>query len=119
MNKKMIFSIVMLWMSLSAYATGQDGDVIYMDGIQWELLGKPVYVTDNLPTAAAPASGDTVLYYGDFSGLAVKTGESAEIQMLLEKYAEQHALGFVLWLEIDNAVENAQKIVKGSIVAAG
>ena len=42
-NKKMIFSIVMLWMSLSAFATGQEGDVIYMDGIQWELLGKPVY----------------------------------------------------------------------------
>ena len=38
MNKKMIFSIVMLWMSLSAYATGQDGDVIYMDGIQWASL---------------------------------------------------------------------------------
>ena len=48
MNKKMIFSIVMLWMSLSAYATGQDGDVIYMDGIQWELLGKPVYADSTL-----------------------------------------------------------------------
>ena len=59
------------------------------------------------------------LYYGDMSGLAVKIAEDANIQVLIEKYAEQHALGFVLWLEIDNAVENAQKIVKGSIVAAG
>ena len=48
MNKKMIFSIVMLWMSLSAYATGQEGDVIYIDGIQWELLGKPVYADSTL-----------------------------------------------------------------------
>ena len=44
----MIFSIVMLWMSLSAYATGQEGDVIYIDGIQWELLGKPVYADSTL-----------------------------------------------------------------------
>ena len=110
MNKKMIFSIVMLWMSLSAYATGQEGDVIYIDGIQWELLGKPVYVTDNLPTATAAASGDTVLYYGDFSGLAVKTGEAAEIQMLLEKYAEQHAVGLNAWFELDAKIENTQKI---------
>ena len=51
-------------------------------------------------------------------GLAVKVSEDANIQVLIEKYAEQHALGFVLWLEIDNAVENAQKIVKGSVVAA-
>lgn len=48
MNKKMIFSIVMLWMSLSTYATGQDGDIIYIDGMQWELLGKPVYADSTL-----------------------------------------------------------------------
>ena len=43
MNRKTIFSIIMLFISLSTYATGQDGDVIYIDGMQWELLGKPVY----------------------------------------------------------------------------
>lgn len=48
MNKKTILSIIMLWMSLSAYATGQDGDVIYINGIQWELLGKPVYADSTL-----------------------------------------------------------------------
>ena len=48
MNKKMIFSIVMLWMSLLAYATGQDGDIIYIDGMQWELLCKPVYADSTL-----------------------------------------------------------------------
>ena len=76
----------------------------------YSLLGKPVFVTDNLPTATAAASGDTILYYGDFSGLAVKTGESAEIQMLLEKYAEQHAVGMNVWFELDSKVENTQKI---------
>ena len=80
------------------------------DSSGYSLLGKPVFVTDNLPTATAAASGDTILYYGDFSGLAVKTGESAEIQMLLEKYAEQHAVGMNVWFELDSKVENTQKI---------
>ena len=82
----------------------------FQKGSGYTLLGKPVFVTDNLPTATAAASGDTLLYYGDFSGLAVKTGESAEIQMLLEKYAEQHAVGMNVWFEIDSKVENTQKI---------
>ena len=29
-------------MSLATYATGQDGDVIYIDGTQWSLLGQPI-----------------------------------------------------------------------------
>lgn len=82
----------------------------FQKGSGYTLLGKPVFVTDNLPTASAASSGDTILYYGDFSGLAVKTGESAEIQMLLEKYAEQHAVGMNVWFEIDSKVENTQKI---------
>lgn len=85
----------------------------------YTLLGKPVYVSDNMTGFASATAGKDFLYYGDMSGLAVKIAEDANIQVLIEKYAEQHALGFVLWLEIDNAVENAQKIVKGSIVAAG
>lgn len=82
----------------------------FQKGSGYTLLGKPVFVTDNLPTASAASSGDTILYYGDFSGLAVKTGESAEIQMLLEKYAEQHAVGMNVWFELDCKVENTQKI---------
>lgn len=82
----------------------------FQRGSGYTLLGKPVFVTDNLPTASAASSGDTLLYYGDFSGLAVKTGESAEIQMLLEKYAEQHAVGMNVWFEIDSKVENTEKI---------
>ncbi len=82
----------------------------FQRGSGYTLLGKPVYVTDNLPTAAAAASGDIIAYYGDFSGLAVKTGETAEIQLLNEQYATQHVLGVVSWLELDARVENTQKI---------
>ncbi len=85
----------------------------------YTLLGKPVYVSDNMTGFASATAGKDFLYYGDFSGLAVKISEDANIQVLNEMYATQHATGFVLWIEIDNTVENTQKIVKGSVVAAG
>ena len=73
------------------------------------LLGKPVYVTDNMPDMAA---GKTAIYYGDMSGLATKFSEEMTIEVLREKYATQHAVGVVGWLEFDAKVEDAQKIAK-------
>lgn len=71
------------------------------------LLGKPVYVSDNMGDMAA---GATVIYYGDMSGLATKFSEDMNIEVLREKYATQHAIGVVGWLEFDSKVEDAQKI---------
>lgn len=73
------------------------------------LLGKKVHISDNMPEIAA---GKDAIYYGDFSGLAVKISENPSIEVLREKFATQHALGVVAWLEIDAKVENAQKIAK-------
>ncbi len=73
------------------------------------LLGKPVYVSDNMADISA---GATVIYYGDMSGLATKFSEEMSIEILREKYATQHAVGVVGWLEFDAKVENAQKIAK-------
>lgn len=73
------------------------------------LLGKPVYVSDNMPDMAA---GKTAIYYGDMKGLATKFSEEMTIEVLREKYATQHAVGVVGWLEFDAKVEDAQKIAK-------
>ena len=73
------------------------------------ILGKPVYVSDNMPDMAA---GKTAIYYGDMSGLATKFSEEMTIEVLREKYATQHAVGVVGWLEFDAKVEDAQKIAK-------
>lgn len=73
------------------------------------LLGKPVYVSDNMPDMAA---GKTAIYYGDMRGLATKFSEEMTIEVLREKYATQHAVGVVGWLEFDSKVEDAQKIAK-------
>ena len=73
----------------------------------YTLFGKDVYTTDNADTMAA---GKTVIYYGDFSGLAVKLSEDASINVLREKYATQHAVGVYAYMEMDAKIENAQKI---------
>ena len=78
------------------------------------LLGKPVYVSDNMNDMSA---GKTAIYYGDMSGLATKFSEVMSVRVLREKYATQHAVGVVGWLEFDSKVENAQKIAK--LVMAG
>lgn len=75
----------------------------------YTLFGKDVYTSDNMPTMAA---GRTAIYYGDMSGLAVKLSEDVSIEVLREKFATQHAVGVVGWLEMDSKVENAQKIAK-------
>ena len=78
------------------------------------LLGKPVYVSDNMPNMGA---GNTAIYYGDMRGLATKFSEDMSVEVLREKYATQHAVGVVGWLEFDSKVEDAQKIAK--LVMAG
>ena len=73
------------------------------------LLGKPVYVSDNMPEIGA---GNNVIYYGDFKGLATKFSENINIQILRERYADEHADGVIGWFEFDSKVEDAQKIAK-------
>lgn len=41
--KRLFIFITLTLMSLTMYATGQEGDIIYIGGEQWELLGKPIY----------------------------------------------------------------------------
>ena len=81
----------------------------------YTLLGKDVYCSDNMPAMAA---GKTAIYYGDFSGLAVKVAEDANIEVLREKYATQHAVGVVAWMEIDTKLEDEQKIARLKMAAS-
>ena len=97
----------------SAIRKLKDGDGNYLLNkdatTKWgyTLFGKPVYITDAIKGVE---SGKAAIYYGDFSGLAVKIGEGLSIQILTEKYATQHAIGAVAWFELDSKVENQQKL---------
>ena len=81
----------------------------------YTLFGKDVYVSDAMPK---PEGGKTAMFYGDFSALAVKLTENMSIEVLREKYATQHAVGIVGWLEMDSKIENSQKIAKLTFKAA-
>ena len=71
------------------------------------ILGKPVYVSDNMPDIAA---GKNVIFYGDFRGLATKFSEDVNIEVLREKYADEHAIGVIGWLEFDAKVIDEQQL---------
>lgn len=73
----------------------------------YTLLGKDVYTSENMDVIATEK---TSIYYGDMSGLAVKLSEDINIEVLREKYATQHAIGVVGWVELDSKIENEQKI---------
>lgn len=73
----------------------------------YTILGKPVYLSDNMPKIGAGAKS---ILYGDYSGLSVNIREDISIQVLKEKYATQHAIGVISWLEIDSKVSDEQKL---------
>lgn len=79
------------------------------------LLGKPVYVSDNMPEIAA---GNTAIYYGDMMGLATKFNENMNIEVLRERYADEHAYGVIGWLEFDAKVIDEQQIAKLTMASA-
>lgn len=92
---------------------GTDGHYLLNDDISspfgTSLLGKPVYVSDNMPNMAKSAA---VIYYGDLTGLATKFSENITTQVLREKYADEHATGVISWFEFDSKVQDAQKLAK-------
>lgn len=73
------------------------------NGFGYSLLGKPVMVSDNMT--------DTNVVYGDFSAMYVNVHEDASVQVLTEKYADEHATGVLTWIEVDARVIEPQKIV--------
>lgn len=81
----------------------------------YRLLGKPVYLSDNMPEMAASAKA---ILYGDYSGLSVNFRENISIEVLREKYATQHAIGVVSWFEFDSKVTDAQKLAVLTMKAA-
>ena len=90
-----------------------DGDYLLNKDVtsKWgyTLLGKDVYTSDGVD---AIGSEKTPIYYGDFSGLAVKVSEELNMQVLNERYAEEHMTGILAFIEFDADVQDTQKIAK-------
>ena len=75
----------------------------------YTLLGKDVYCSDAVDEIA---TGNTAIFYGDFTGLAVKVSEEINMQVLNEKYAEEHMTGILAFVELDAKVQDTQKLAK-------
>ncbi|UWG96788.1 phage major capsid protein [Dehalobacter sp. DCM] len=88
-----------------------DGKYLIQDSFTGQtpftLLGKPVYLSDNMPAIGSAAKA---VLYGDYSGLAVNMRQNIEMQILNEKYATMHAVGIVSWFEFDSDVIDNQKL---------
>ena len=75
----------------------------------YTLFGHDVYTSANMDDVKA---GATVMYYGDYTGLATKVSENINIKVLTEVKARQHAVEVLGCVELDAKVQNAQKIAK-------
>jgi HK97 family phage major capsid protein len=73
----------------------------------FSLLGKPVYVSDQMPQIGV---GAKEIFYGDFSGLHIKLTKGVQMQVLNERFADQYAVGVVAVVEADSAIVEPQKI---------
>ena len=114
-----------IWMMSKATRTairklkdGQNNYLLNKDATSrwgYTLFGKDVYISDNMPDMAA---GKRAILYLDPTGLAVKMTETPSVEVLREKYADQHAIGVICWMELDSKVENAQKIAALAMKAA-
>lgn len=73
-------------------------------GFGYELLGKPVMISDEMP--------DDTVVYGNWSAMYVNIHEDINIRQLNEVYAAQHGVGFVAWAELDAKLVEQDKFAK-------
>lgn len=86
-----------------------------VNGFPYTILGKPVYLSDNMPKYEG---GSVPVLYGDYAALGVNMRQNIDIQVLKEKYATQHAVGVVAWFEFDSKIIDHQKIAALKVTTA-
>lgn len=71
-----------------------------------DIGGYPVYASDNIPTMAAGAVAGYFVNPG--AALSLRLAPDVEIQVLRERFADEHATGVVAWVDFDTDCENTQ-----------
>lgn len=100
MNQKMLTEVRKLKDNNGQYILNPD----LRTGFGYELLGKPVMISDEMP--------DDTIVYGNWSAMYVNIHEDVNIRQLNEVYAAQHGVGFVAWAELDAKLVELDKFVK-------
>ena len=90
---------------------GQDLHYLLQDDFSqdfpYRLLGKPVHLSDNMPTMAA---GKKAILYGDYSGLSTNFREDVSVKILRELYSAKHVIGVISWFEFDSKITEPQTL---------
>lgn len=92
---------------------GTDGQYLcgnLVDGFGFSLLGKGVYLSDQMPTGK--------IFYGDMSGLYAKFTGNVETTILKEKYASAYQLGILSFVECDSKIVEDQKLAQLNVKTA-
>lgn len=100
MNQKMLTTVRKLKDNNGQYILNPD----LRTGFGFELLGKPVMISDEMP--------DNTVVYGNWSAMYVNIHEDINIRQLNEVYAAQHGVGFVAWAELDAKLVEQDKFAK-------
>lgn len=92
---------------------GSDGQYLcgnMVNGFGYTLLGKQVYLSDQMPVGK--------LFYGDMSGLYAKFTENVETTIFKEKYASAYQLGVLSFVEVDSKIVEDQKLAQLNVKTA-
>lgn len=100
MNQKMLTTVRKLKDNNGQYILNPD----VRTGFGYELLGKPVMISDEMP--------DNTVVYGNWAAMYVNIHEDINIRQLNEVYAAQHGVGFVAWAELDAKLVEKDKFAK-------
>lgn len=82
----------------------KDGEGRYLaipnlvDGGGFTLLGKPVYLSDNM---AAMTTGNKPILYGAYGAMAAKLAAGINVQVLRERFSDQNAVGVIAKANFD------------------
>lgn len=72
------------------------------------VFGYPVFASDSMP--ATIASAVRFGYFGNPSAIGIRIAPDMEVEVLRERFADQHAIGVTGWVDFDINTENHQAI---------
>ena len=123
MIKRLIFVFTIELLALTMYATGQDGDIIYIDGKQWILLGKPVYadsvLRNDLMTALPEGRSVTTANWDGYTAYwSISQGELCLDSIKYDLYDKATKLSHTERMPSDIMLRMFKKYVDGNRIVA-
>jgi len=116
MSDAMALNIRKLKFQIGSDTIGYQWQQSLRDGQPDRLLGKPVYISNGMPTpvlaGSPPSGGATTILFGDFSYYTIADRTPRTFQRLNELYAANGQVGFKMSERTDGALTLAEAVVK-------